>query len=224
MNYQERNKHFQQTADLLKKRYNLLSLGRLLFFILAIAAGIFLAQTHWSFTLSWALLASALFLWMVRRHLRVQEAEQHHRLLAEVNQQEQEALAHRFAAFPDGSQYKDPLHPYASDLDLFGHYSLFQFCNRTVTVAGSNQLAQWLSGSAAPATVRARQLAVAELGPKLDWRQHFRAYGLTQNDEVQYPQSLQEWVRTPSFVYGNLRLRWALVLLPIWALVCRKYA
>ena len=217
MNYQERENHFRQVADQLKKRYNLLSLGRLLYFVFAVALIIFLAQQHWSLALSWTILAIALFLWMILRHRKVQEAEQHHRHLAEVNRQEQAALDYHFSEFPNGEQYADPLHPYSGDLDLFGPYSIFQFCNRTVTAAGSNQLAQWLKGAAAPEVVRERQPAAQELGPQLDWRQHFRAYGLAQSDEQTYQLALQKWMDEPFFVYGKKWMRWALWLLPIWA-------
>ena len=219
MNYQERDKHFRLLADQLKKRYNLLALGRLFFFIFSLALGIFLAQQHWSFALSWGILFMVLFLWMVLRHRKVHEAEQHHRLLAEVNRQEHAALDYRFAEFADGAEYGDPLHPYASDLDLFGPYSLFQFCNRTVTVAGSRQLAEWMKKASSPEVVRVRQLAVAELGQQLDWRQHFRAYGLAQNDEIQYQLSLQKWMQEPLWMFTNVYLRWALLVLPIWAII-----
>ncbi len=219
MNYQERENHFRQAADQLKKRYNLLSLGRLVYFVFAVALIIFLAQQHWSLALSWTILAIVLFLWMISRHRKVQEAEQHHRRLAEVNRQEQAALDYRFAEFPSGERYSDPLHPYSGDLDLFGPYSIFQFCNRTVTAAGSNQLAQWLKAAAEPELIRARQQAVQELGPQLDWRQHFRAYGLAQSDEQAYPMALQKWMDEPFFVYGKKWMRWALWLLPIWGIV-----
>ncbi len=216
MNYQEREKHFRQAADQLKKRYNLLSLGRLLYFVFAIALIIFLAQQHWSLALSWTILAIALFLWMILRHRKVQEAEQHHRRLAEVNRQERAALDYHFSEFPNGEQYADPLHPYSGDLDLFGPYSIFQFCNRTVTASGSNQLAQWLQSAAAPEVVRGRQQAVQELGSQLDWRQHFRAYGMAQADEQVYQLALQKWMDEPFFVYGKKWMRWALWLLPVW--------
>jgi DNA mismatch repair ATPase MutS len=218
MNYQEREKHFRQEADQLKKRYNLLSLGRLLYFVFAIALIIFLAQQHWSLALSWTILAIALFLWMILRHRKVQEAELHHRHLAEVNRQEQAALDYHFSEFPSGEQYADPLHPYSGDLDLFGPYSIFQFCNRTVTAAGSNQLAEWLKDAATPEVVLERQKAVQELGPQLDWRQHFRAYGMAQADEQVYQLALQKWMDEPFFVYGKKWMRWALWLLPIWGI------
>ncbi|MDX2071184.1 MAG: hypothetical protein SFV55_22330 [Haliscomenobacter sp.] len=218
MNYQEREKHFRQVADQLKKRYNLLSLGRLLYFVFAIALIIFLAQQHWSLALTWTILAIALFLWMILRHRKVQEAEQHHRRLAEVNRQEQAALGYHFSEFADGEQYADSLHPYSGDLDLFGSYSIFQFCNRTATAAGANQLANWLQTAAEPEKVQERQQAVQELGPQLDWRQHFRAYGMAQVDEQVYQLALQKWMDEPFFVFGKKWMRWALWLLPIWGI------
>lgn len=217
MNYQEREKQFRQAADQLKKRYNLLSLGRLLYFVFAIALIIILAQQHWSLAVGWAILAIVLFFWMILRHRKVQEAEEHHRHLAEVNRQEQAALDYHFSEFLDGEQYADPLHPYSGDLDLFGPYSIFQFCNRTVTAAGSNQLAGWLKNVASPDVVLERQEAIKELGLKLDWRQHFRAYGLAQSDEQSYQLALQKWMDLPFFVFGKKWMRWALWLLPVWA-------
>lgn len=219
MNYQEREKHFRQAADQLKKRYNLLSLGRLLYFVFAIALIIFLAQQHWSLALSWTILAIALFLWMILRHRKVQEAEQHHRRLAEVNRQEQAALDYHFSEFPNGEQYADPLHPYSGDLDLFGPYSIFQFCNRTVTASGSKKLAWWLEMAADPEVVRARQQAVQELAPQLDWRQHFRAYGMIQTDDQANKLALEKWLDEPFLVFGKKWMSWALWGLPIWAIV-----
>jgi DNA mismatch repair ATPase MutS len=139
-------------------------------------------------------------------------------LLALVNQQEQAALEYRFADFPDGAFFANPAHAYSSDLDLFGPHSIFQFCNRTVTVSGSQQLAQYLEHPAAPELIQARQVAVQELATLLDWRQHFRAYGLERTDKVAYQVSLQKWLQEPSFVYNRPWMRWALVLLPIWAI------
>lgn len=219
MNYQERNKHFRGIADQLKKRYNLLSLGRLLFFVVAVGLGIFLTQLHWVLPIVWAVLALIIFLRIVVVHRNVQAAEVHHRCMAEVNRQEQAATEYRFAEFPNGEQYKDPLHPYTSDLDVFGDYSLFQFCNRTVTTSGSQHLADWLAQAAEPEIVRARQQAVQELGPQLDWRQHFRAYGLEETDQQAYRQGLQKWMDEPSFVFPRKGMRWALWLFPIWALL-----
>ncbi len=62
-------------------------------------------------------------------------------------------------------------HPYAGDLDLFGPASLFELLNTTRTEIGEATLADWLRGPAAPAEVRARQSAIDELRPMLDYKE-----------------------------------------------------
>ena len=62
-------------------------------------------------------------------------------------------------------------HPYARDLDLFGPASLFERLNTTRTEAGETTLASWLRAPAPPDEVRARQRAVDEIRPMLDFRE-----------------------------------------------------
>jgi hypothetical protein len=71
---------------------------------------------------------------------------------------------------PDGARFLEG-HPYAHDLDLFGPASLFQFLHNVRTEAGEETLAQWLREPAAADDIRARQNAVAELTPRLDFRE-----------------------------------------------------
>ena len=69
-------------------------------------------------------------------------------------------------------------HPYALDLDLFGRASLYQWLGPAATASGAMTLAEWLLAAASPDEVVARQLAVAELAPARDWREHFAAHGI----------------------------------------------
>ncbi len=62
-------------------------------------------------------------------------------------------------------------HAYAGDLDLFGPASLFELLNTTRTEAGELTLADWLRGPAPLAEVRARQGAIDELRPLLDFKE-----------------------------------------------------
>ena len=68
-------------------------------------------------------------------------------------------------------------HPYASDLDLFGRASLFQWLGPAATARGSFRLATWLLHPAEPGTVRARQAAVIELSAADEWREQLSARG-----------------------------------------------
>ena len=89
-----------------------------------------------------------------------------------------------------GTEFLDPHHPYASDLDLFGVGSLFELLNTAQTESGRSTLAAWLLAPAALEEIRARQEAIDELRPKLDLRERVGLIAL----------ELQEWIRTESLI------------------------
>src|SRR5262249_27868967 len=75
------------------------------------------------------------------------------------------------------TRFQDENHPYAADIDLFGTGSLFELLCTARTRTGENTLAGWLLKGAAPAEVRARQEAVAELRSMLDLREDLALLG-----------------------------------------------
>jgi hypothetical protein len=70
----------------------------------------------------------------------------------------------------DGAAFLEG-HAYAGDLDLFGRASLFELLNTTRTEAGELTLADWLRGAAPLDELRARQAAIDELRPMLDFKE-----------------------------------------------------
>jgi hypothetical protein len=87
-------------------------------------------------------------------------------------------LAHRFAGTGEpGERFRDPHHPYAEDLDLFGAGSLYELLCAARTREGEERLASWLLAPAPPDEVRARQEAVAELRGRLDLREDLALLG-----------------------------------------------
>ena len=71
-----------------------------------------------------------------------------------------------------GGRFRDDHHPYASDLDLFGHGSLFELLCQAATASGEAKLAAWLTTPAHDANeVVSRQDAVAELRDEIDFRE-----------------------------------------------------
>lgn len=84
-----------------------------------------------------------------------------------------ERLEERWRVFEDtgrGLVRTSPMH-YAGDLDLFGEASLFQLLSRASTEEGRRTLARWLSAPESTEEIEARQAAVAELGPLLQFRE-----------------------------------------------------
>jgi hypothetical protein len=62
-------------------------------------------------------------------------------------------------------------HPYARDLDVFGHGSLTKWLGRPATTEGRRRLWDWLLSAADPAAIQERQAAVDELAAAREWRE-----------------------------------------------------
>jgi hypothetical protein len=91
-----------------------------------------------------------------------------------------------------GERFRDPEHPYADDLDLFGAGGLFELLCRARTAAGESKLADWLRAPAPCEEARARQVAVRELRPALDLRESLALIGDAVASGL-HAESLQSW-------------------------------
>jgi ABC-type multidrug transport system fused ATPase/permease subunit len=101
---------------------------------------------------------------------------------------------------PDG-------HRYASDLDIMGPGSLFQRLDETGTRAGERVLAQWLLDPAPDvASIEARQVAVAELSTKFEFRQALITETRMAQREKADPKKFIEWAESES---GLSSIAWA---------------
>lgn len=162
----------------LKRRQVVLSVVRLLLFMLTLATPFLLydAIDYWGLLAMVAPLI--LFMLLVKQYVKESERKRFELHKVEINKLEIEALQHRFTSFDEGSEFIDPDHMNAYDLDLFGHGSLFQFLNRTVTPKGKQKLAHQLKNPILqPLEIESRQEQVKELSEAIEWRQNFAAQG-----------------------------------------------
>jgi len=141
----------------------------------ATAAILWLLDRGVPWTLWVALAASALFAVLAARHAAVERRRERAVGRAALNHEGRARVERRWDALPAPWQPREPLddHPYAADLDLFGHASLAQLAGPVRTPTGRRALAGWLLAidRASAAEIRDRQAAVAELAPALDFRQ-----------------------------------------------------
>ena len=91
-----------------------------------------------------------------------------------------------------GTEFLDPAHPNAIDLDLFGRGSLFERLCTARTHAGQEKLATWLRHGSPIAELRERQRAVAELAPRIDLREDLAVLGAEARRAVD-SRALQAW-------------------------------
>ena len=91
-----------------------------------------------------------------------------------------------------GTDYDDPHHVYAADLDLFGHGNLFELLSIARTRMGERTLASWLLSAAPTTTIVQRQQSIAELRDRLDFREDLAVLGETAEVGVR-PDELVRW-------------------------------
>ena len=159
-------------------------------------------------------------------------AAYHAGLLAKEARAKEEAAWHRRALarldgtwldLPSrGERFANPGHLYASDLDLFGRGSLFQWIDETATGAGEERLAAWLLSPAGAAEVRARQEAAQELAGLPEMRRDLSVSGRLGVRSRQSPRPFLDWAEAPPRLthLGFMRpLAWALPALTLAAAV-----
>ncbi len=120
----------------------------------------------------WLLVPLAAYVFLVVRDGRALASKAHAERAAAYYERGLARLEDRWAgAGEPGERFRDPTHPYAEDLDLFGKGGLFELLSTCRTPLGEEALARWLLHPAAPEIVRERQAAVAELRGRLDLRE-----------------------------------------------------
>ncbi|TPE44771.1 MutS-related protein [Pontibacter mangrovi] len=161
-----------------------------------------------------------LFVLVMRWHSRLNFRYQQLRLLRQVNEQEVERLQGKLKNFDAGQEFVDDHHAYTSDLDIFGHNSLFQLLNRSVTSIGKYKLAAWLRKAAAPQEVLKRQEAAAELASdkNLDWLQELLALPMHYKHDAESAAGFIDWFRDKAFFRQHGWLKPLLFILPILTL------
>lgn len=89
-------------------------------------------------------------------------------------------LKHEWDSLDDGKEFIDPDHIYATDLDLFGHGSLFQLLCSARTHLGRGTLASWMKSQASQQEVLSRRNAISELGERRPLLESIAAAGNTE--------------------------------------------
>jgi hypothetical protein len=120
-----------------------------------------------------------------------------------------------------GGAAAEDAHPYAADLDLFGHGSLFELLCGAQTHAGRATLARWLLAPATTAVVRARQGAVEDLRPRIDLREELALLGSDVAAEV-HPAPLVAWSTQPPLLRprATIAVRLAALALTAGVVLC----
>jgi hypothetical protein len=221
--YQERRAAFSDLLAAARRSADSLSNARLAVALVTLA-GFFWFVFRDDLIPSLGILAAgiALFVTLMARHDKALARERNAARMLALNEAGIARMEGRWNGFADdGREYADDAHPFASDLDLFGPASLFQWLNATRTPFGRERLRQLLRNPPRPgATIAADQALVRELAPRLDWRQRFQAAGgklpgSERGKGPEDPEALLDWAEDESALFGHPRLVSALRFLPV---------
>lgn len=147
---------------------------------------------------AWLVLPALAFVALVVAHDRILRREERATRIRRFFEDGIARLENRWAGLGNpGDQYRDPSHPYAEDLDVFGAGSLFELLATTRTATGSDRLARWLLEPAQAETIRRRQAAVQEVRPRLDLRLRMALAGDEAGSALQQ-EALESWAAAPA--------------------------
>ncbi len=192
-----------------------ISIARLFSFLLIIFSVYIYTTYHPFLATTLLLIFITAFILLVKSSIKYSEQKKLLEKLLTINKDEIEFLKFNYLHFPDGSEFINYLHPYSSDLNIFGKASLFQFLNRAETELGKFELAEILTNyEPQPEIITNRQQAVKEITSKAEWRQQFQAKANFCEIHDKALETLNTWLSEPSSFFKNKILKILIIILP----------
>ncbi|MBF7093565.1 DNA mismatch repair protein [Flavobacterium sp. ALJ2] len=202
--YQKNSNSYSDALNTINKKYNSISLLRLLSIILCFVLGYYYIKTDASVYLITAVLSFLGFVVLMRIHSVLSFQKKLTEALLKINKNEITFLKREKLPFENGQEFIDFYHPYAYDLDIFGDHSLFQSLNRTGTFVGKKTLANQLLYNLPNNEIAKNQEAIQVLKAKLDWRQEFLALAIIGQDTKEAYQALLKWKDSQSAPFSKV--------------------
>ena len=215
--YKSQIEKHSKTLKSIKKRLAISSSLRLLVFIVACVGIYFTLEKSGDVKLVIAIVVATigLFVLLVTRHNRLKYERNLTNSLIARNETELQVLNRAFHHLPSGEKYKDPLHFYSQDIDLFGRGSFFQYMNRTSLDSGSDFLAKLLTENSID-DIAKKQEAIKELSKRPEWYQRFSGIASLVKTEVSsaetanwlknYQKFVPKWIKPVSIAFSLISL------------------
>ena len=216
--YAARRDDAQRERDRLARRAGTTSNLRLAAFAVGIAALVWaeLEPEAGAVALGLFALSVLAFIGLIIRHSRLTQAERRAAETAAVNAEAIARLRRDWDGLPEVAERGPAGHPYAHDLDIFGHGSLARLLSSTGTPIGRKRLQDWLLSPVEPATARQRQDAVRDLVPRLDFRQQIQVDGrLSGSPRLTDLERFLDWAEAEPWLLRRPVLLWPTRLIPL---------
>ncbi len=191
--YSEKLQKYSAELKLVSKKLRRFAWFRFITFLLIFAPVFIFAVKSW-ITLLISGAAVVLFFFLIKKNVQLDKRKRKYIELKKLAEDELLALKHTFSHFKNGKEFLDTDHFFSYDLDLFGEGSLFQFLNRTSTINGRQQLANWLiRPSIKKEEIEKRQQAIEELALIPNWRLYFLANGRLFEETEAMSREMKAW-------------------------------
>ena len=213
--YQERHRRFASEREIVSKNIRKYGLIRISLFLILIL-GIYFSSL-WSWTAFGIVMFTGIvsFGILIRKHSLMHRRKLVLDQLVSINKEAEDVMDWNYGNLDEGKEYIIDDHLFSHDLDLFGRGGLFQYINRTSTIAGKNRLAEILSYIEKDRSeIIRRQEAIAELAPFLEWRQDFRVFGLLTEEDRDDINGLESWVNNPP-IFGAFIFKILIIEVPL---------
>ncbi len=153
-----------------------------------------------SSVLIWSIVAAgiAAFLYVIsidaNNNEKISDTE---RLLA-INNEELSMLNGNYYNRDEGLSFMPGEHPYAADIDLFGHASIYQYINRCTSEQSKKLLASLLLYPSEENIISERQQAAKELSGFTEWRQQLQSSGTANPLTEATEEKITAWLKMPN--------------------------
>jgi hypothetical protein len=218
--YEERLQFCEGELQRLKRTTRYLQWGRISAFVLIVLAIWQYASSDLNWLVAVILLLMLTFAFLIRIHAKRLQETAEFKARIQVIHRELNMLRFDYRSYPNGVEYADPDHAYASDLDLFGDASLFQYLSRANTSSGGERLAAVLKEGIGLDDLTNRQESVRELASMTAWREDFMTAGYLSGVGEEDRKNFMQWIRKPFKAYTGVFFTTMLKVLPLVSFVC----
>jgi len=221
--YASRRRRFLEAAEQLARRDHGIGAARVTCFLAIVvgAAAIIGRSAPRTGTLA-VVLGLAALVALIIWHGAVRERLRRVRALARGCETGAHRVQRHWTALPPTPSLPHaPDHAFAGDLNVTGDYSLVRLLPPVTASGGRAVLGEWLLAAAPPSAdaIRARQQAIAELVPAIDWREGLVAYAASVSADSTSVEAFLIWAESAGWLHAHPELRWTARILAAAAVV-----
>ena len=209
--YYEKNiNEGKKQLEMLRGITTFLSMLRLVIVILAIGTTYFLYKNRmFEYIFVEVALYIGIFIAIAYFHNKKLEENRKNTIIVDINEKGLKRIDGTWREFKDkGEEFLEDNHGFASDLDVFGSSSLFQWINSTNTKFGRRKLANILklNESSNKNEIIEKQNAIKELSDKVNWRQQLIIESTFKNVGKDDVEELIAWAKEKKKVGPALKI------------------